>query len=494
MTAQEELAKEAALYVDDPLGFVLDAWPWEPGEGPDEWQRQFLVDLAEEVRKRNFNPLRPEPKDPIRMAIASGHGIGKSTLMAMLFWWVIVTRPNAKIRVTANTYTQLASTTWPEIQKWGYRCRFRSSFEIGDGKIYHKAHKEQWFGMPITCAEENSEAFAGQHNRESTSAFFFDESSLIPDKIFEVADNGLTDGEPMWFAAGNPTRNTGKFYNACFGDWMHRWNQRSIDSRDCRFPNKEKIAQDILDHGIESDYVKTRIRGLPPAQSEAQLIGRDIVAGACKREVEALPDDPLIAGVDVPDGGSGWFVVRFRRGLDTRPGPIVPAPIRIAGSKTDRAQMIAICAEILSDDAKSRKLAAMFIDMGFGAAIVERLRALEYTNVFEIDFGGKSPDKGYANMRAFMWGKEMKDWLQRGGIDGEDKELVRQLIAPGFHNRLGGDGAIVVESKADMKKRGIASPDDGDALALTFARKVAPPAPKEKASRSDQSQGYNPFG
>lgn len=98
-------------------------------------------------------------------------------------------------------------------------------------------------------------------------------------------------------------------------------------------------------------------------------------------------------------------------------------------------------------------------------------------NVHEISFGGKSWDSNYANMRAFMWGKEMKDWLGKGAIDPEDKKLAADLAAPGYHHRVGGDGALVVESKDDMGARGIASPDDGDALALTFAQPVAVPRP-----------------
>lgn len=470
------LGEIAGLYWDDPLGFVLDCFEWPDGEGPDVWQTKFLLDLGHEIRKRSFDPQNPVPVDPIRMSVASGHGIGKSTLMSLLFWYIMVTRPNAKGRVTANTFSQLETTTWAEIQKWGKRCKFREWFEITGSRAYHKENKEGWFAVPLTCAEENSEAFAGQHNRESTSFYLFDESSLIPDKIWEVADNGLTDGEPMWFAFGNPTRNTGKFYDACFGSWQHRWNARSIDSRDCKFPNHQLHDEWIADHGIDSDFVKMRIRGIPPAQSEAQLIGQDLVLEAQRRSAAApLEDEPLIAGVDVPDGGSAWFVIRFRRGLDTRPGPRIPAPIRMAGSKVDRPLMVSVCAQVLNERDPGNKVAAMFIDSGFGAAIVERLQSMGFKQVQEISFGGKSPDPRYGNMRAFMWAKQMKDWLSKGAIDPGDKNLARDLIAPGFHNRVGGDGALLVESKDDMKKRGIPSPDDGDALALTFARAVAVP-------------------
>lgn len=471
---EKALCELAGEYAWEPLGFVLDCFEWPEGEGPDEWQRLFLVDLGSEVQKRGFKPSAPAPVAPIRMAIASGHSIGKSTLMAWLFWWIMCTRPNAKGRVTANTYTQLETTTWADIQKWGKVCHFRHWFEVTGSKVYNLENKESWFAIPITCAEENSEAFAGQHNRESTSFFMFDESSLIADKIFDVADTGLMDGEPMWFAFGNPTRNTGKFYDACFGGWQHRWNARSIDSRDCKFPNHELQAQFIADHGIDSDQVRYRIRGLPPVQSEDQLIGLNLVREAQQRKVSILPDDPLIAGVDVPDGGSAWFVVRFRRGLDARPGPMVPAPIRVAGSRIDRPAMLLTLTQVLNDIAPGRRVAAMFIDSGFGAALVERLHAMNYRQVHEISFGGKCPDPRYGNMRAYMWGRQMKDWLGRGAIDPEDKDLAKQLVAPGFKNRVGGDGALIVESKDEMKKRGIPSPDDGDALALTFARPVAP--------------------
>jgi hypothetical protein len=112
------------------------------------------------------------------------------------------------------------------------------------------------------------------------------------------------------------------------------------------------------------------------------------------------------------------------------------------------------------------RLSAMFIDAAFGAAIVERLHALGFSRVHEINFGGKSPDRNYANMRAFMWGRELVDRLGKGAIDPEDKKLALDLAGPGFHHKVGGDGALVVESKDDMKARGIPSPDDADELAL----------------------------
>lgn len=482
---EEALQLDIFGFWDDPLGFVMYAFPWgqEGTElanetGPDEWQARELRAIGQLVREHGFDGSHPV--DPIRAAYASGNGVGKTTFFAWLHWWIMATRVNAKGRVTANTYTQLEITTWAEIQRWHKLLICRHWFEVTGSKAYALANPEGWFSKPVTCAQENSEAFAGQHNKQSTSFFIFDESSLIPDNIWDVADAGMTDGEPMHFAAGNPTRNTGKFYEAVFGDIAHRWHHESIDARRCKFPNKKLHKEWIQDYGIDGDYCRVHILGLYPRQSEQQLIGRDLIEGAQQREGMFMEDDPLIAGVDVPDGGSAWFVVRFRRGFDTRPGPRIPMPIRAAGSKVDRDSMVTVLADLLRDKSRGRRISMMFIDAAFGAAIAERLRERhKFDNVQEIQFGGKSPDREFANMRAWMWGKAGKDWLTKGAIDAGDKKLADDLTAPGFRRRLGGDGALVVESKEDMAKRGVASPDDGDAFVLTFAAPVSAETPEE---------------
>lgn len=473
--ADVELAAEISEYYDNPLNFVLECFPWgEPGEleketGPDVWQRQFLIELGEEVRKRRFNGS--DPVDPIRDATASGHGIGKSTLVAWLVLWIMSTRPHAKGTITANTYTQLDTKTWPAIQRWHKLCITHDWFVMTTDKMYHVDFKESWYCSPQSCKEENSEAFAGQHNRNSTSFYIFDEASAVPDSTFEVAEGGLTDGEPMIFAFGNPTRNTGKLYRVCFGGEQHRWRHRSIDSRNTKFANKKLLGEWEEDYGEDSDYFRVRARGLPPRASELQFIDYERIQLAQKRSPDVLDGDPLIAGVDVSGGGSAWTVVRFRRGLDARSVP----PVRITGEKSrDRNMLVGVLAEVLSDKRPERRISAMFVDTAFGAAIVERLRVLGHSNVFEVNFGDQSPDPTKENMRAYMW-SQCKDWLVLGAIP-DDEKFASQLGLPGYHiNRR---NRLVLESKQDIQKRGEASPDDADALCLTFARAVAPTTPK----------------
>ena len=476
---------EVAKFYADPLGFVRWAYPWrrlgtalEHFDGPDEWQAEELRRIGEEVKARGFDGHTAVR--PIRLAVASGHGIGKSTWTAWVVDWIMSTRMDAKGTVTANTVTQLETKTWASIQYWTALCLTGKAFRINGTMMAEKSRPESWFCKSATCKEENSEAFAGQHAKTSSSFYIFDEASAIPDKIWEVAEGGLTDGEPMFFAFGNPTRSSGKFHAICFGNEQHRWIHRSIDSRISSLTNKAQIQEWLEDYGEDSDFFRVRVRGIPPRASELQFIEQDRVDNAQKRLVQPLEDDPLVVGVDVSGGGNAWTVCAFRKGKDGRSIPRV----RITGEQSrDRNFLVAKLSEILTDTRPGRQVAAMFIDSAFGSPLVERLRVLGHKTVHEVNFGAQSVDPHQLNMRAYMWAN-LKDWLATGAIPA-DIALETQLIGPGYH--IDRSNRLVIESKADMAKRGIASPDDADALALTFAQRVAPQKPPRPKPRPEHA-------
>ncbi len=465
-----ELAEQIAQFYYDPLGFVNFAYPWrkagttlEHYDGPDTWQSEFLTDLGKAVEERGFDGFNAVM--PVRMGASSGHGIGKSVLVAWIVDWLMSTRPHCQGTVTANTITQLATKTWPQIQRWTKMCATSHWFTINSERIYHTEFKESWFCSAQSSKAENSEAFAGQHAATSSSFYIMDEASAVPDIIYEVAEGGMTDGEPMIFAFGNPTRNTGKFYRAAFGSEMGRWNMVRVDSRTSAFSNKELINEWIDDYGVDSDFVRVRVLGLPPTANELSYIGEDLIKGAQQRHVEALWDEPLVAGFDVSGGGSAWNVIRFRRGADAASIP----PIRLTGQQgRDRSVLIGAAAEVMRETGP-RRVTAMFVDSAFGSPIVERLHTLGYMNVHEVSFGGSSPDPHQANMRAYMWYRT-KEWMKSGSIPSSDENLSGQLGVPGYH--INKQNQLVLESKENITKRGEASPDDADALALTFARPV----------------------
>ena len=478
-----EVADFVGQFIYDPLGFVVACFPWgQPGtflqdqEGPDAWQEAALTSIGEEARRNGFDGTKAVAA--IRRAYSSGHGVGKSTLCAWLVCWIMSTRPHCQGTVTANTFTQLETKTWATIKRWMNVCLTADWFKVGDHKLYHIDHKDSWFVAPQSSKEENSEAFAGQHAAGSTSFYIFDEDSAIPDEIHRVAEGGLTDGEPMIFLFGNPTRNTGHFHSACFGAQRDRWAAVTIDSRASRFTNKETIKEWAEVYGEDSDFFRVRVLGKPPQASDLQFIdGARVLVAQQRKLPDTFGDEPLIVGVDVSDGGSAWNVCRFRVGNDARTIP----PVRVPGAKVrdDRGPFLAKLADILSTEHLGKRVDMMFVDSAFGAPYVERLKAMGFKNVQEVRFGSESLDVHQANRRAYMWDR-LKEWLGASGcIERTDERLEIDLTGPGYH--LNRKDQLVIESKEDMQKRGVDSPDDGDALALTFASPVGKykkPAPR----------------
>jgi hypothetical protein len=166
----------------------------------------------------------------------------------------------------------------------------------------------------------------------------------------------------------------------CFGNEQGGWVHKAIDSRGCQLPNKELLAEWIETYGVDSDFVRVRVRGLPPTADEFQFIDRERIRQAQMREPQSLLDDPLICGVDV-SGGAAWNVAAFHRCGDARSNPAGPDPRRAHAH--DRSVLVGKLAEILRDKRPGRVVAAMFMNMAFGSPIYERLRALGFNNVYE---------------------------------------------------------------------------------------------------------------
>lgn len=470
--AQRQLHAEVAKFYGDPLNYVRFAFPWGVSgtalanyKEPRAWQCEFFEWLGGEIRERKFDGITPVP--PIRAAVSSGHGAGKGALTGMLVNFLMSTRPDAKGTVTANTSTQLDDKTWAAILWWNKLSITGQWFEANTQILYRIGHRESHRVSPQTCAPENSEAFAGQHSERSTSFYINDEDSNVPEVIHEVQEGGLAKGESMQFLFGNPTRRSGSFYEAVFGSRRHRFKSWIIDVRTVEGHNADWVNQIAEDYGDESDVFRVRVQGLPPSASDAQFIDSDRVAAAQKRTVEVLPDEPLVAGCDLAWGGSDFNVIRFRRGRDAR----TIQPIRIPGKLTaDPAVLTNRLADVLSADyGGGLRVSMLFLDSaGIAGPIASRLREIGHRNITEVNFGADSPNPKRRYYRDHMWA-EMKDWLATGAID-KHPRLEIDLQTPGL--RADGKQRVWLESKEDIKKRGEKSPDDGDALALTFAAKV----------------------
>jgi hypothetical protein len=107
-----------------------------------------------------------------------------------------------------------------------------------------------------------------------------------------------------------PTRPGGKFHWVTFGFERDRRNHRSIDSRECALPNQHQIAEWIEDYGENSDFVRVRVRGLPPSVGDLQFVDSERVWEAQHRAPLSVADDPLICGWTSHAGrGGDWSVI-----------------------------------------------------------------------------------------------------------------------------------------------------------------------------------------
>jgi hypothetical protein len=474
------LADDMGRFFDDPLGFVLYAYDWAndksiqvcklaspwnllygEGYGPDAWACEYLHELGLKVRANDFDGHTPVP--PIRMATASGHGIGKSALVAWLVDWIMSTRPGAQGTVTAVTAPQLRTKTWAQIAKWTKKCITSHWFEITTGmgtmRMARIGQGETWFCQAQTCAEENSEAFAGQHAPTSTSFYLFDEGSGVPDKIDEVSEGGLTDGEPMKFAFGNPTQNEG-WFRECFFSHAHRWSKRQIDSRTVQITNKKMIEEWIEDHGIDSDFVKIRVRGMFPAMSAKQFFSiTDLDAAFGKHlRLEQYMWAPKILVLDNSWEGDDIGVISLRQGLKFD----VLRKFPKNNNDVEIANMLAR----LEDEHKAD---AVFVDGGYGTGVISVGRTLKRDWVIVWFGGAASADSGCLNKRAEMYVAANK-WLREGGAIPPDHDMYNEAVSVQTVPRM--DGVIQIEAKKDLKKRGQPSPNIIDTLVLSFAYPV----------------------
>jgi hypothetical protein len=476
---EQALITELLQFKYDPEAFARYAFPWgvkgtplEKIQGPRSWQIGEFRRIADHLALDREKARIGLPGSPLYIALSSGRGIGKSALLSMLDLWVQSCWIGSTTIVTANTETQLRSRTMAELGKWHTMAINRHWFEKSSMSMRPagwfaelvetqlKMDTQYYYVEAQSWSAENPDAFAGAHSQIGMMVQF-DEASGIPDPIWQVTEGFFTDMAPLrlWLAISNPRRNTGRFFE-CFHKDRGFWDTKYVDSRTVEGVDAG-VYQRIADkYGEDHDVTRIEVKGQFPRTGSNQFIGREVAQAAAERELVPDTGAPLLMGIDVARFGDDESVFRFRRGRDARSIP----PMRYRGADTMALSTHAATAiERLQPD-------AVFVDGGgVGGGVVDRLKMLGY-RVIEVQSGEAAHDpEKYLNRRAEMWG-EMRDWLIYGAIDNDDS-LIDDLTGPEYAIHL--KGQIKLESKDSMKKRGLASPDDGDSLALTFAEPVA---------------------
>lgn len=478
-TPLDELFTNLARFANDPYGFVMWAFPWgeagsslEDEDGPEVWQTDVLKRIGERIAAGgNAGAIVEED-------VASGHGVGKSALVAWLILWAISTFEDTRGVVTANTEGQLKTKTWAELGKWYQLFIARSLFSFTATAIYIKDdpdREKSWRIDMIPWTREKSEAFAGMHNKGKRILVLFDEASAIDDLIYEVTEGALTDANTqiIWCRFGNPTKTTGKFFSNCTNyGWIaeqgkpiqegHK-NRRNVytrvDSRTVRFTNKIQTQAWVDEYGEDSDFVRVRVKGMFPRAGFSNYISPDIVMAARRRKMMESVWRPfqMILAIDPARFGDDFSVISLRQGIKLH--------WQMSLSGFDGPDLAGRVVEIVRKE--MGKISCIAYDaIGNGADLDSMLRRTPgLPQLIPVQWGQPAKDdKMYFNQRSECWGT-MRTWLETASIP-DDDELAEQLssLDYGYDARL----RIQLESKKDAKKKGIKSPDKADSLALSF--------------------------
>jgi len=476
---------------DDPLAFVLLTYPWgEPGtplehfKGPRKWQRDVLGTLRDHI-KDNQGKV---DYDTFRKAVASGRGIGKSALVSWLVHWMLSTRIGSTTIVSANSEAQLRSVTWAEITKWLAMSLNSHWFEIAATRIMPakwitelverdlKKGTRYWAVEGRLWSEENPDAYAGVHNWDGVM-LIFDEASGIPDSIWSVSDGFFTENTPHRFhvAFSNPRRNTGYFYET-FNSKRSFWRTSNIDAREVEGTDKNLYQRIIDEYGADSYQANVEVYGQFPSEGDDQFIPVNLVDDAMKRPKHKDETAPITIGVDPARFGSDATVIAVRQGRD-----LIDIK-RLRGADT-----MEVVGHVIEAIEEYKPALTVVDEGGLGAGVVDRLKEQRY-KVRGVNFGNKAQKQlMYGNKRAEMWGA-MREWLKTASVP-NDRFLKSDLIGP--KTKPDSKGTLFLESKKDMKARGLASPDAADAIAVTFAFPVA-----HREGRVDKKRGggYSPGG
>ena len=475
---------------NDPLKFVMAIFPWgTPAlkeKGPREWQKKKLTQLRDHIAKNELNRINGKPFEVLQDATVSGRGVGKSALVAWLILWFMTTRKGGTVIVAANTEDQLKTKTWAELSRWHTLSVNKHWFELAATSL--KPHtwysslavdnealnKDYYYAQASLWTEEDPGKFVGAHNPLGMM-FIFDEAAGIPKSIWDVVPGCFTEVSPnrFWYVFGNGRKNTGAFFE-CFNKNRERWVTTQIDARTVEGSDHTIYDKIIAEEGPDSDKARIEVYGQFPGQEDGQFIPKTLVDEALVRELDisAHTDNyaPLIMGVDPARYGNDSTVIRFRQGRNAR---ILPPVVMTGANNVEVANKVSELILKYNPDAVN-------IDSGSGGGVIDLLRSWKF-KINEILFGGKPDDIRYADKRTEMWGK-VKEWLPTGCIDKHER-LVIDLLGPRYEFRMQSD-RIALEPKDSMRKRGLASPDHGDALALTFAVNV--PSSSLKVSRKGQ--------
>lgn len=442
-------------YARDWVGFIRDYLT-----EPDPWQRDLLDAAARGDRQ---------------ISVRSGHGVGKSTGAAFVVICTMLFRFPYRVVLTAATAGQLFDVLYPEVKSWIGKLppELQALFKITVDRIELVHAPSDAFLTAKTSRAETPEAMAGVHCDGGWVLLVGDEASGIPEAVFEAAAGSMSGERVTTLLLGNPVRSSGFFYDT-HNKVREHWTTFHISCFTSPRVSKAWIEEMRVKYGEDSNAFRVRVLGEFPKGDDDTVIPMAAIQSAQGRDIVSAASTPVVWGLDVARFGSDNTALAKRRGR------VVPEPVRFFAGLDTMQVTGRVKAEWDMTPEKDRPVEILVDVIGYGAGVVDRLRELGLpargVNVSESPALGET----YRNLRAELWFR-CREWLlgydvslpvagqQLTSAERESMErLVEELAAVRFRV-VDSSGKIQVESKADMKKRGMKSPDGADALILTFA-------------------------
>lgn len=443
MTPDEVLLRwrrEPAVFVKQALGVT-----------PEEWQEEALNNV------RDFN----------RIAIRSGHGVGKTAFLAWVIIWWLLTRHPARVACTANTAAQLSDILWGELDKWvrSLPDGFRQLLELKSEYLTLIEDPKQSYAVARTARRETPEAFQGMHS--PNMIFIVDEASGVDDIIFEVGRGSMSSPGAKTILTGNPTRTNGYFYNS-FHSMKAFWKTMAVPCSTSRQVSQEYIEECKEEYGEDSNAFRVRVLGEFPIEGDNVVIPLHLVESAVTRDIQPVESEE-VWGLDVARFGDD------RTALAKRKGNTLVEKVKWWKNK----DLMQTCGAVVAEYNEAKpKPSCIFVDViGIGAGVADRLSEqglpVAGVNVSESPAFGEK----FMRMRDELWWNA-RDWFRNLDVKiPDDGALLAELTLPTYN--FTSAGKLKVESKDEIKKRTAKtassmgkSPDLADAFCLTFGNGI----------------------
>ena len=444
-------------YQRDPVSFVREVL----GTEPDPWQHTALTALQKGHR---------------RLSIRSGHGVGKSTFLAFVLLWFMLTRFPLKAVVTAPSAPQLYDALWAELRGWASRlpARWLELLEITADRMALKASPDMAFISARTSRAESPESLQGVHSDHVL--LVIDEASGVPEAVFDAAGGSMSTPGAITICCGNPTRSTGFFWRTHTLE-RDRWYTMRVSSLSSARVDPNFATEIAERRGIDSNAYRVRVLGEFPLADSDTLISAELVESAMQRPIETDWSVPEVWGVDVARFGTDQSVLIKRRGAVVRDPPLRWAGLdlmQLTGQIVNQWHTTAI---------QNRPVVIVVDSIGLGAGVADRLRELKIPTQ-DVNVAEAPASAGrYVRMRDELW-QEAADWLATRTVALPYDEMLRDDLCSARYG-FSSDGRLKVESKMEMRSRGLRSPDSADGLNLTFT----PSAVLAMASRESMWRG-----